>query len=77
MSDDEGVAMHQAAGSREHEASLPAGLLDAVAQALFDAAEKTPGARVPVIAAEELARAAIEAVHQAGCLRADTAPKGA
>lgn len=50
MSDDEGMAMHQAAGSWEHEASLPAGLLEAVAQALFGAAEKTPGARIPVIA---------------------------
>lgn len=77
MGSDEGAAMDQASGSWAHEAGLPAGLVEAVAWALFEAAEQAPGARIPAIAAEDLARAAIEAVQQAGCLRSDTAPKGA
>ncbi|MDT8291788.1 hypothetical protein RQ846_18915 [Roseomonas mucosa] len=70
------MAMHRAVGSWEHEASLPAGLLEAVAQSIFDAAEKTLGAKIAVIAAEEHAETAIEAVHQTGDQRADAAPKG-
>ncbi|MBS5904529.1 hypothetical protein RQ846_18900 [Roseomonas mucosa] len=69
--------MDQVSGSWAHEAGLPAGLVEAVARALFEAAEQAPGARIPVIAAEEIAWAAIEAVRQAGYLRVDAAPKEA
>lgn len=58
-------------------ADLPEELVEAVARTLFEVAERIPGARVSVIAAEELAREAIEAVRQAGCLRLPRIPERA
>ena len=58
-------------------ADLPEDLVEAVARALFEAAEQAPGARIPTIAAEELARAAIEAVRQVGRLRLPGASEAA
>jgi hypothetical protein len=51
----------------------PPPIVEAVARALFDAAETTPGAVVPVIAAEDLAKAALDAIKDAGF---DLVPRG-
>ena len=69
--------MDQGADPGAGRADLPEDLVEAVARALFDASERVPGASVPVIAAEELAREAIEAVRQAGCLHLPNAPEAA
>lgn len=48
------------------EAQMPDALIETVAQALFEAAGQVLGARVPIIAAEELARAALTAILNSG-----------
>lgn len=56
---------------------LPEDMVEKAARMLIEAAERVPGARVPIIAAEELAREAINAVSQAGCLRMPYIPERA
>ena len=72
---DEGIAMNRGFEPAAGRGDLPEELVEMVARALFEAAELIPGASIPVIAAEELAREAIKAVRQAGCLRLPSTPE--